>query len=106
VHVTARTGIACPPEQVFDMVADLRNETRSSSRVSSAQLRSAEPIQLGSRFAIVNGGTAYEVTTTVFVRDQVPHANEQVTIALAQRDEDKTLDQGTRLRAPACATAP
>ena len=52
---SARTGIACPPEQVFDMVVDLRNETRWSSRVSSAELRSAEPIQLGSRFAIVNG---------------------------------------------------
>jgi len=68
VHATARTGIACPPEQVFDMVADLRNETRWNSRVSSAELRSAEPIELGSRFAIVNGGTAYDVTITTYDR--------------------------------------
>jgi uncharacterized protein YndB with AHSA1/START domain len=68
VHVTARTGIACPPEQVFDMVADMRNETRWNSRVSSAELQSAEPIERGSRFAIVNGGTAYEVTITTYDR--------------------------------------
>ena len=68
MHVTARTGIACPPEQVFDIVADMRNETRWSSRVSSAELRSAEPIELGSCFAIVNGGTAYEVTITTYDR--------------------------------------
>ena len=68
MHATARTGIACPPEQVFDMVADLRNETRWNRRVSSAELRSAEPIELGSRFAIVNGGTAYDVTITTYDR--------------------------------------
>ena len=50
------------------MVADLRNETRWNSRVSSAELRSAEPIELGSRFAIVNGGTAYDVTITTYDR--------------------------------------
>jgi hypothetical protein len=68
VHVTARTGFACPPEQVFDIVADLRNEPRWNSRVTSAELRSAEPIELGSRFAIVNGGTASEVTITTYDR--------------------------------------
>ncbi len=68
VRVTARTGIACSPEQVFDLVADLRNETRWNSRVTSAELRSAEPIELGSRFSIVNGGTTYDVTTTTYDR--------------------------------------
>jgi len=68
VHVTARTGIACPPEQVFDVLADLRNETQWNSRVSSAELRSAEPIELGSRFAIINGGTRYDVTITTYDR--------------------------------------
>ena len=62
MRVTATTRIACPPEEVFDTLADLRNDTRWNSRVSSAELRSAEPIGLGSRFAIVNGGRAYDVT--------------------------------------------
>jgi uncharacterized protein YndB with AHSA1/START domain len=68
VRVTATTRIARPPESVFDMVADLRNDTQWNSRVSSAELRSPEPIGLGSRFAIVNGGTPYDVTITDYDR--------------------------------------
>jgi hypothetical protein len=62
MQVNARTGIVCPPERVFDTLADLRNETQWNTRVSSAELRSPEPIGPGSRFAIVNGGTPYDVT--------------------------------------------
>ena len=68
MQVTAKAGIACPPEQVFDTLADLRNETHWNSRVSSAELRSDEPIGPGSRFAIVNGGTAYDVTVATYDR--------------------------------------
>lgn len=68
MRIATRTGIACPPEQVFDMVADMRNETQWSRRVSSAELRTGEPIELGSRFSIVNGGTPYEVTITTYDR--------------------------------------
>src|SRR5436305_14421425 len=68
VQVTTRTRLACPPEQVFDTVADLRNETQWNSRVSSAELRSAEPVGLGSQFEIVNGGTPYQVTITTYER--------------------------------------
>ena len=66
MRVTTTTRLACPPDQVFDTLADLRNDTQWNSRVSSAELRSAEPIELGSHFAIVNGGTAYEVTITTY----------------------------------------
>ena len=68
MHVTATTRIACPPEDVFDMLADLRNDRKWNSRVSRAELRSPEPIGLGSRFAIVNGGTEYVVTITSYDR--------------------------------------
>ena len=68
MRVTTRTGIACPPEQVFDKLADLRNETQWNRRVSSAELRSGEPIGPGSRFAIVNGGTPYDVTFSTYDR--------------------------------------
>ena len=57
MSVTTTTRIACPPENVFDTLADLRNDTRWNSRVSRAELRSPEPIGLGLRFAIVNGGS-------------------------------------------------
>ena len=68
MRVTATTRIACPPEQVFDMLADLRNDPKWNSRVSSAELRSPEPIGQGSQFAVVNGGTAYDVTITTYER--------------------------------------
>jgi uncharacterized protein YndB with AHSA1/START domain len=68
VRVTATTRIACSPERVFDTLADLRNETRWNSRVSSAKLRSAGPVGPASRFAIVNGGTTYDVSISTFDR--------------------------------------
>ena len=68
MRVTTTTLIACPPEQVFDTLADLRNETQWNSRVSTAELQSAESIGPGSRFAIVNGGTPYDVTITTYDR--------------------------------------
>jgi len=68
VRVTATTRIARPPESVFDLLADLRNDPQWNSRVSSAELRSPEPIGLGSRFAVVNGGAAYDVTITGYDR--------------------------------------
>ena len=68
MRVTATTGIACPPERVFDTLADPRKEPQWNSRVSSAEMRSAEPIELGSRFTIVNGGSAYDATITTFDR--------------------------------------
>ena len=68
MRATATTRIACAPEGVFDTLADLRNETQWNSRVSSAELRSDEPIGLGSRFGIVNGGTSYDVRITTYDR--------------------------------------
>ena len=66
MRVTATTRIACPPEKVFGMLADVRNDTQWNSRVSSVELLSAEPIGPGSHFAMVNGGTAYDVTITTY----------------------------------------
>ena len=78
MRVTTTTRIACPPEQLFDTLADLRNEPQWNSRVSTAELRntelrntelrSTESIGQGSRFAIVNGGTPYDVTITTYDR--------------------------------------
>ncbi len=68
MRVTTTTRIACPPERLFDTLADLRNETQWNSRVSTAELRNTESIGQGSRFAIVNGGTPYDVTITTYDR--------------------------------------
>jgi uncharacterized protein YndB with AHSA1/START domain len=68
MRVTASTRIESPPEQVFDTLADVRNDALWNSRVSSAELRSREPIGLGSQFAMVNGGSPYDVTITTYDR--------------------------------------
>ena len=68
MRAAATTRIACAPEEVFDTLADLRNETQWNARVSSAELRSDEPIGLGSRFGIVNGGSSYDATITTYER--------------------------------------
>ena len=64
MRATAKTSISCPPQRVFDTLADLRRETEWNSRVSSAELLSEEPVRLGSRFALVNGGTPFTATIT------------------------------------------
>jgi uncharacterized protein YndB with AHSA1/START domain len=68
VRVAATTSIESPPEKVFDAMADARNEPRWNSRVSSAELRSGEPIGPRSTFAIVNNGTSYDMTITTYER--------------------------------------
>jgi uncharacterized protein YndB with AHSA1/START domain len=68
VRVTATTRIACPPERVFDTLADLRNEPQWNTQVSKAELLSDEPIEPGSRFSLVNGGRSYDVTITTLER--------------------------------------
>jgi uncharacterized protein YndB with AHSA1/START domain len=62
VRAAATIEIACPPEQVFDTLADMRNETRWNSGVSLAELRSDEPVARDSRFDVVNNKTPYDVT--------------------------------------------
>jgi hypothetical protein len=68
MRVTAKTAIACPPERVFDTLADLRNDLEWNSRFSTAELLGGEPIGEGSNFAIVNGGSPYDATLTTYER--------------------------------------
>jgi len=98
VRLTTTTRINCPPENVFDTLADLRNDTQWNSRVSRAELLSPEPIGLGSRFAIVNGGTPYDVTITTYDRPSrlVLEASGKpdltIACALTRRGEDTELE--------------
>ena len=104
MRVTTTTRLACPSEEVFDTLADLRNETQWNSRVSSAELESAEPIELGSRFAVVNGGTAYEVTITTYERPSLlvleASGNPALTIAytFAPTDDGTQLESDFEFR--------
>ena len=68
MRVRTTTRIARPPEQVFDTLADMRNETQWNSQMSSVELKSGEPVGQGSRFAIVNNGSTYDATITTHER--------------------------------------
>ena len=68
-------------------MADLRNDTKWNSRVSSVEIRNAEPIGLGSQFAMVNGGTKDDVAITTYERPSrlvvEASGNPDLTIAYA-----------------------
>jgi uncharacterized protein YndB with AHSA1/START domain len=68
VRASATTHIDASPEDAFDAMADARNETQWNSRVSSAELRSGEPIGPGSKFVVVNSGTSYDTTIATYER--------------------------------------
>lgn len=48
--ITGRTSFARPVEEVFDLLADPRNEPRYNPLVVSAVMATPEPVGVGSRF--------------------------------------------------------
>lgn len=92
MRVKATTLLACPAEKVFDTLADIRHDTQWNSRVSSVELLSPEPIGPGSRFAMVNGGSKYDVTITTYERPSrlvlEATGNPDLTIAYALSSSD------------------
>jgi uncharacterized protein YndB with AHSA1/START domain len=85
MRVRTSTRIESPPEKVFDTLADVRNDPQWNSRITSADLRSPEPIGQGSRFSMVNGGSPYDVTITTHDRPSrlvlEAHGKPDLTIA-------------------------
>jgi hypothetical protein len=68
VDVDTEVTVARPREQVFDLMADARNEAAWNSKVSRSELVSGEPIGLGTRFLTVNRGQAYDAAITTYDR--------------------------------------
>jgi hypothetical protein len=62
--------IEAPIGRVFDLMADTRNEQQWTSRVSTSELVSGEPISKDTEFATVNRGQTYRATLTEFDRPQ------------------------------------
>ncbi len=50
VHITGEVTIDAPVEEVFDIVADERNEPRYNPRIVRAELLTGEPVGVGSRY--------------------------------------------------------
>ncbi len=71
-HITGHVRIAAPVEQVFDTVADTRNEPSFNPAMAGVELLTPLPIGLGTRFRARMGrrGTQMLVELTEFDR---PH---------------------------------
>ena len=71
-HITGHVSIAAPAEQVFDTVADSRNEPSFNPAMTNVELLTPLPIGLGTRFRARMGraGTQMAVELTEFDR---PH---------------------------------
>ena len=61
---TVESDITRPPAEVFERLADARNEPSWNSQVSRSELVSEEPVGQGSRFVTVNRGKPYDSTVT------------------------------------------
>jgi len=68
VIVEVEVPVSRPRPDVFDLMADARNEAVWNSKVTSSELVSAEPIGLGARFVTVNRGQSYDATITTYDR--------------------------------------
>ena len=70
--VNVELDIARPRDQVFDLMADARNELAWNSKVSRSELISDEPIGKGTEFKTTNRGQQYVALIRTYDRpDQV-----------------------------------
>ena len=95
--------IAVPAEQVFDMVADERNEPRYNPRIARAEKTSPGPVGRGTRFTAQPRGTGTVGVMTVEITDYDRPRRLATAIRSSYLDVDGTLtfspaDGGTRMR--------
>jgi uncharacterized protein YndB with AHSA1/START domain len=95
--------IAAPAEQVFDMVADERNEPRYNPRIVRAEKKSPGPVGRGSRFTARPRGTGTRGVMTVEIVDYDRPRRLATSTRSSYLDVDGTLtfdqaDGGTRMR--------
>jgi len=102
-HIDGEIGIAVPVEQVFDVVADERNEPRYNPRIVHAEKTSGGPVGRGSRFIAIPKGMGPRGVMTVEVVDYDRPGRLTTSIRSSYLDVDGTLtftavDGGTRMR--------
>jgi uncharacterized protein YndB with AHSA1/START domain len=95
--------IAAPADQVFDMVADERNEPRYNPRIVRAEKTSKGPVGRGSRFTAQPRGMGTRGVMTVEIMDYDRPRRLATSIRSSYLDVDGTLtfdqaDGGTRMR--------
>jgi carbon monoxide dehydrogenase subunit G len=71
-HITGHVRIAAPAEQVFDTVADTRNEPSFNSAMAGVELLTPLPIGLGTRFRARMGRAGTQMLVELIEFDR-PH---------------------------------
>ncbi len=62
--------ISCPPTVAFDLISDVRNETRWNGSVRSAELLTSEPVDRGSTLRTDHGRPLGQIESTIAVFDR------------------------------------
>lgn len=102
-HIVGEVTIDAPVGEVFDMVADERNEPRYNPRIVRAEKVSEGPVGAGARFVAEpkNLGARGEMTLTILEYDRPHRLHNVVRSSYLQVDGTLTfeeVDGGTRLR--------
>ncbi len=102
-HIAGEVTIDAPVSEVFDMVADERNEPRYNPRIVRAEKVSEGPVSRGARFVAEPKGVGAkgEMTVEVLEYDR-PHRLRTVVCSSYMQVEGtvtfEEVDGGTRLR--------
>jgi uncharacterized protein YndB with AHSA1/START domain len=102
-RITGEVVIDAPVEQVFDLVADERNEPRYNPRIVSAEKTNDGPVGQGARFEVVPKGMGDRGTMTmeVLAYDRPRLLHNLVRSSYMRVDGTLAFDEvdgGTRLR--------
>lgn len=102
-HIAGEVTIDAPVEEVFDLVADERNEPRYNPRIVRAEKVSKGPVGRGARFVAEprSMGPQGEMTLEVLEYDRPHQLHNHVRSSYMQVDGTLTfeeVDGGTRLR--------
>jgi uncharacterized protein YndB with AHSA1/START domain len=101
-YIAGEVTIGAPVDEVFDMVADERNEPRYNSRIVRADKVSEGPVGAGSRFVAEpkSMGSKGEMTLTIVEYDRPHRLHNVVRSAYMHVDGQLTfegIEGGTRL---------
>ena len=102
-HIAGEVTIDAPVEEVFDLVADERNEPRYNPRIVRAEKVSKGPVGTGARFVAEprSMGAKGEMTLEVLEYDRPHQLHNHVRSSYMKVDGTLTfeeVDGGTRLR--------
>jgi uncharacterized protein YndB with AHSA1/START domain len=101
-RIAGEVTIAAPVEEVFDLVADERNEPRYNPRIEAVRKLGAGPVGAGARFVAEprNMGRRGEMTLTIQEYDRPWRLHNVITSSYMKVDGTLTFEEvegGTRL---------